>query len=49
MRRDLIESEEKHSIIIEEIKRVKSEYEGSLRDKERVFEQKIKEIKMVIE
>ena len=36
-------------IIIEEIKRVKVEYEGTLKDKERVFEQKIKEIKTVIE
>ena len=45
----MIEADEKHIIIIEEIKRVKIEYEGSLKDKERIFEQKIKEIKSVIE
>ena len=33
----LLESEEKHTIVISEIKRVKSDYEGTLRDKERVF------------
>ena len=45
----MIEVEERHTITIEEIKRVRNEYEGNLRDKERLFDQKIKEIKTVVE
>lgn len=34
--------------MIEEIKRIKNDYEGNLRDKERLFDQKIREIKLVV-
>ena len=36
-------------MIIEEIKRIRLEYEGNLKDKEQLFDRKIKEIKQVVE
>lgn len=48
-KKDLIDATEQKAILIEEIKRVRNEYEGSLRDKERLFDQKIKQIKFVVE
>lgn len=40
---------EKYNITIEDIKRVKNQYEGSLKDKERSFDEKIKQIRTVVE
>ena len=47
--KELLEVTEQKHIIIEEIKRVRTEYEGDLRDKEKIFDQKIREIKLVVE
>jgi hypothetical protein len=49
VKRELTEVGEQKTILVEEIKRVRNEYEGNLKDKERLFDQKIREIKLVVE
>lgn len=49
VKRELAEVGEQKTILVEEIKRVRNEYEGNLKDKERLFDQKIREIKLVVE
>jgi chromosome segregation ATPase len=48
-RKSYEELKEQKSLLMEEINRVRGLYESSLKDKERLFDQKIKEIRTVVE